>query len=126
MTANGRDVGLVQKLLRDADRWNTWKVILNAHIESCRSLTTDLSSDAICQEVELRCEEQGMELWSIKGRMGVITRKMVEHLRRVEQDLERRTERSIQLVSFPPTVPPFTANIFLFKKITGIQFVVYP
>lgn len=100
MAANGNDMELVQKLLRDANRWNMWKFLLNSHIESCISLSRDLTSDAISQEVGLSCKQKGMEIWSVKSRMDAITEKMQRHLERVEDELEKRTERSIQLVSF--------------------------
>lgn len=100
MAANGKNMNLVQELLEDANRWNMWKFILNSHIESCISLARDLTSDAICREVELRCKQKGMKLWSVERRMSVITKKMRQHLVKVEEELEKRTERSIQLVSF--------------------------
>lgn len=100
MAANGKNMELVQELLRDANRWNIWKFLLNSHIESCISLSRDLTSDAISQEVSLSCKQKGMEIWSVKSRMNAITEKMQRHLERVEEELEKRTERSIQLVSF--------------------------
>lgn len=104
MEANGKDMELVQELLRDANRWNMWKFFLNSHIESCISLAKDLASDAISREVEFSHKPKGAETLSVKARMAAITEKMQLHLKRVGEELEMRTERSIQLASFPRTV----------------------
>lgn len=101
MAANGENMELVQKLLRDANRWNMWKFFLNSHIESCISLAKDLASDAISREIDLSYKPKGMEVLSVKVRMAAIIEKMQLHLKRVGEELEMRTERSIQLVGFP-------------------------
>lgn len=126
MEANGRDMELVQALLRDANRWNMWKSLLNSHIESCISLAKDLASDAISREVDLSHKPKGAEVLSVKARMAAITEKMQLHLKRVGEELEMRTERSIQLASFPAAVLSTVRSLlrFFHSFFTGIQFVV--
>lgn len=98
MAANGKNTQLVQQLLQDANRWSIWKIILNSHIEGCLALTKDLASDAICREVELYCQQRKIKSWSIEERMMTIVENLRKHLERVDEELEKKTERSIQLV----------------------------
>lgn len=106
---------MVSNLLEDAKIWNTWKVLLDSHIEMCQSLTIDLTSDVMSREVEVHYKLKGMNERSIKERMAEMTSKLGRRRQTIIDELEKRIERSIQLVHFPVVkVLRFLINAYCF------------